>query len=391
MAGRVDVLLHGPNAAVAQPGRVQTAAAVPAAVASVPDTARFYGDPGVGNFYLGMSTPSRSTVATHEAEMSAPLAVLRHSSPSGVPNYTTIDSIIAGGRIPWTSWKATGTQTVARIAAGLEDTWIDAIGAQFAARAPAMIIWTFWHEPENDAAVSGANAPDYRAAQRRMAQRIKALAPNAVFAATLFQFPWSFGTSSGRDWRIWYPDWKGTTAAGSTKFAPDPSDFYVDGDPNSVVELFGIDWYHEFEIQDNPADAITKWTNYTAPSMWTQRLQPMTEFLGKPYAVGEWSTSAAQDGLSFSGATMTLTQYASQVTAGTITFYPTLTNTWIDDYFAQKDYGAGFVVFCYWDDSSTKSTTQVATNPLGVCDPAKTRWARIGLHGQSSSAKTWTG
>ena len=381
------VLLQA-NAGLAAGSGLITPASVQAASA-----ARFYSDPGVGNFYLGMSSPSRSSLATHISKMGgAPLGVLRHSSPSGAPDWTVIDTIRAGGRIPWTSFKATGGRTMASIVSGADDAWIDGIAAGFAARAPWPIWWTFWHEPENDTAVSGSNAPNYRAAQRRIAQRIKAAGvTNSVFAANCYQFPYSFGSASGRDWRIWYADWKGTTTSGG-KFAPNPVDYWVAGDPNSVVELFAIDFYHQFEIQNNPSQPMSKWLDYTGSGMWTDRLQPYTQFLGHPYAIGEWSTSAAQDGLVFDpngDGSFTLTEYNAQVNAGTINFYPETTTSWINDYFG--NHSNDVVAFCYWDDSSTKTTSQVATNPLGVCDPDETRWQAIGAWGRSAFAKTWTG
>lgn len=354
-------------------------------------TPRFFSDPGRGAFYTGLSSPSRTPLATHETKIGAPVALLRTFSTSGAPNYTAIDSIIAGGRIPWTSWKTPAGISIADIATGAADAWIDGIASGLAARAPWPVWWTFWHEPENDAQVSGVNAPNYRLAQRRMRQRIKAAGvTNDVFCCTLFQFPYSFGTTSGRDWRIWYPDWKGTTTTGG-KFAPNPVDYYLNGDPDSVVDVFGMDFYHQWEIQDSPIDPMTKWLDYNGPGMWTARLQPYTQFLGKPYAIGEWSTAAAQDGIVFdpnADGTFTLTEYNAQVSAGTITFYPDQTDSWIDGFFSLKD--DAVVAYCYWDDSSTKGTTQVATNPLGICDPTETRFKRIGLHAASSSAKKWT-
>lgn len=364
-----------------------------------PAGARFAGDPGAGNFYMGMTSSPITPIATQETEMNAPIAVLRTFSTSGGPNYSSIDSIISGGRIPWTSWKTptragkTPAQVVADIATGAEDAWIDAIGAAFAARAPWPIVWTFWHEPENDADVSGANAPNYRAAQRRMATRIKALCSNSTFAAALFMCPFSFNkAASGRDWRIWYPDWKNVTGAGSST-SPDPNDFYLNGDPNSVVDLFGVDFYHGFNIQEPPIDSMSSWNTVLGSNVWTARLQPQTEFLGKPYAIGEWSTAAAQSGGIYDpdgDGSYTLTEYNNQVSNGTITFFPDQTNAWIDDYFGylrQKN----FVIYCYWDSTINKSATEVANNPLGRCDPDNVRWQRLGVWGRSQYAKVWTG
>jgi hypothetical protein len=356
-------------------------------------TARFFSDPGAGNFYLGLSSPSRSPIATHETEMGAPIAMLRCFGTGNTPPWTAADTTIAGGRIPWISWKE-GAFTNSDIAAGLHDDWIDGIAAQMAARAPWPIWWTYHHEPENDAVTQGAvNTAAYRAAQRRMAQRIKAAGvTNSVFAAVLFMCPFTFTPASGRDWRTWYPDWRNATGLGTGQ-NPDPNDFYLQGDPNSVVDVFGIDFYHNFNIQDGPTlDPMTKWNNIVGSTTWSTHLQPKTSFLNKPYGIGEWATSAAQDGLVFDpngDGSFTLVEYNAQVAAGTVNYYPAQTDQWIDANFANKD--NGFVAYCYWDDSATKTTAEVSWNALGICDPAKERWKRIGIWGSSSSAKVWTG
>ena len=66
-------------------------------------TARFYADPGVGNFYLAVS-PNVSSIATHESKMGAPLAMIRLYGTGNTPPWAAADNVIAGGRIPWISW-----------------------------------------------------------------------------------------------------------------------------------------------------------------------------------------------------------------------------------------------------------------------------------------------
>lgn len=354
-----------------------------------PPALRFAGDPGEGNYYVGMA-PTVSTIATHEEKMAAPLGMIRTFSTSDTPPWASADGIIAGGRIPWISWLE-GTRSMTDIAAGVYDAWIDGIAAQFAARAPWPVWWTFHHEPENDAGTGGSPfnstlLAGYRGAQRRIKQRFRAAGvTNDTFVACNYQTPFTFNESaSGRDWRQFYPDWRNTTGAG-TPANPDHNDFWIVGDPNSVVDCIGIDFYHGWEL----ADGLAKWTvgTATAQSGWS-RYGSRTSFLGHPYAVGEWSTMAAQDNVDIDpnhNGIFTIAEYTSQV--GTINYRPDLTNTYIDDYFGNRLNGT--VAFCWWD-SSLAGAGNVAVNPLSIADPAETRWQRLGVWASASTARLWT-
>lgn len=352
------------------------------------DLSRFPADPGAGNYYMGVRAV-RSTVATHEAKLGAPMAMIRSYSTTDTPPWSDADNIRSAGRIPWISWLE-GSRTMASIASGAQDAWIDGIAAGFAARAPWPIFWTFHHEPENDASSSGANAAAYRGAQRRIKLRMRAAGvTNDVFCACCFMTPFTWNhTTSSRDWRTWYPDWKAVTGVGNWD-SPDPNDFYVDGDPDSVVDCIGLDAYHGWDMAGNPPAKMTKWTDVTGTSV-VARVAARSDFLGKPWAIGEWATAAAQDGLIFDpdrNGTFTLTEYNAQVSAGTVNFYPDLTTSWIDDY--MEAYRQRCVAFC-WFDSSLVPNTVVANNPFSVCDPAETRWAALAPWAQSSHAKLWT-
>lgn len=358
----------------------------PAAPPPPVSTQRFAGDPGVGNFYLGV-TPTNSTIATHETKMGASLAMIRTFTGGDTPVWTDIDSIIAGGRIPWMSWR-NGTRSVPDIAAGVYDAWIDGIATQIAARAPWPIWWTWMHEPENDSPTGGTpfNATllaAYRAAQRRIKTRFRAAGlTNDTFCCVNYMTPFTFNeASSGRDWRQFYPDWRNATGLG-TAANPDHNDFYLDGDPNSVVDVIGLDAYHDWQF----ADGIAKFTNTTAATMWS-RYGSRTSFLGKCYSIGEWSTGAAQAPVTVDAnadGVFTVAEYNAQV--GGVTFQPALTNTWIDDYFGNRLNGT--VAFCWWDATVTAGSASV--NLLAVADPAETRWQRLGVWGRDTHARKWT-
>ena len=350
---------------------------------------RFLSDPGPGNFYPGIRAV-RSTVATHEAKLGAPLAMERIYSTNDTPPWSAADTTRSAGRIPWISWLE-GSRSMSSIASGAQDAWIDSIAAGFAARAPWPIYWTFHHEPENDGSTSGANAVHYRNAQRRIKQRLRSAGvTNDVFCAVCYMTPytWNFTNSGGRDWRTWYPDWKNVTGVGNWD-APDPNDFYVAGDPDSVVDCIGLDAYHGWDMAGNPPAKMTKWDDVTGTSV-VARVSSRSDFLGKPWAIGEWATAAAQDGLIYDpdlNGTYTLTEYNAQVSAGTIHFYPDQTTAWIDDY--MESYRQRTVAFC-WFDSALVPSTVVANNPLSVCDPAETRWAALAPWHQGPHAKLWT-
>jgi len=352
-------------------------------------TARFYADPGVGNFYLAVS-PNVSSIATHESKMGAPLAMIRLYGTGNTPPWAAADNVIAGGRIPWISWLE-GGKTNADIANGLEDAWIHGIAAEFKARAPWPIFWTFHHEPENDTISSGANAAAYRGAQRRIKTTFRDDGvTNDVFVANCFMCPFTFQPSSGRDWRTWYPDWRNITGLG-TAANPDPNDFWKHGDANSVVDVFGIDFYHDWDLKALPGDTSSSFNNRTATSVWNTYLGPRTSFLNQPYAIGEWGTAADQDAPKDPNGdgTWTLAEYDASYTAGNITYFPAITDSWIDDYFTTMT-AHGCVAFAYWD-SFTGAANTVVNNPLSIADKLETRWKRLGVWGNKSQAKQWTG
>ena len=355
-----------------------------AAPAPAPVGGRFYGDPGPGNFYLGVA-PQVSDIATHEAKMGAPLAMIRTYSTGNSPPWAAADTIIGAGRIPWISWLEGGF-TNADIGNGVHDDWIHGISDGFKQRAPQMIMWTFHHEPENDTNSSGTNAAAYRAAQRRIKTVMRGDGvTNDVFVCCNYMTPYTFNpAASGRDWRTWYPDWRNITGAGSA-LAPDPADFWRHGDPNSVVDAIGLDFYHGWDLAGVPGDTFAKWTTVTAPNVWTQRLQPKIEFLNQPLAIGEWSTAAAQTGFTKDpngDGSWTLSEYAAD--AG-ITYLTSDTDQWIDDYFSTLT-AHGCFAFAWWDQRLTASNV-VANNPLSVADPAETRWKRLGVWGSKPQAK----
>jgi hypothetical protein len=156
-----------------------------------------------------------------------------------------------------------------------------------------------------------------------------------------------------------------------------------------VVDAIGLDFYHGWDLAGLPGDTFAKWNTVTATNVWSTRLQPKIEFLNQPLAIGEWSTAAAQDGFTKDpngDGTWTLTEYAADTG---ITYLPSQTDAWIDDYFTTL-VAHGCFAFAWWDQRLT-GANEVANNPLSVADPNETRWKRLGVWGNKPQAKLWTG
>lgn len=269
--------------------------------------ARFLGDPGVNKFYFGgapdtITWPDRETaIANWESRMSpwsggVKLGVMRVYELA--PNSSTGLSAAAmsqmsehytNHRQPHISFKLPSdiTTTDAANQTGNFATWMTNLASCFESFAPNPVWWTFWHEPEGD-----LDATEYRAACRNIRTAIKNLGvTNDVFWTTCFICPWTFGAkgNTSGDWRTWYPDWKGTTASGSSKDNPNPVDFYLPGDPNAVCDGIGLDvysWWDEGEPLSN-FDSFATLTGWATSRM---------NFLNLPYIIAEHGVQAYHTG-----------------------------------------------------------------------------------------------
>ncbi|MBL8121552.1 hypothetical protein JNM87_02275 [Candidatus Saccharibacteria bacterium] len=269
---------------------------------------RFPGDPGLGNFYFGgredqLTWPSSATaIANWESNMApwsggAPLGIIRQYSngsiTTGWSGRATTDTHIAANRLVHVSFKlASGVtqsdcvdQTVAFTG------WMDALADAFNAYAPVPIWWTFHHEPENDANWQGSGEAEYRTVCRNIKNALVSRGvTNGMFWTTGYMCPYTFGDAGGaRDWRAWYPDWKGTTQAGSSKNNPDPVDFYLPGDPNAVVDGIGLDVYSWW----NEGESMTSWDDFETLFDWAASRM---DFLGLPYNIMEHGVQAYHTG-----------------------------------------------------------------------------------------------
>jgi len=310
-----------------------------------PTGPRFPGDPGPGKMYMGaaMATQTASAFDPIDAQLGGPKFSASRLYFGSSIGWSTVDAHIAAGRMPVVSFK-NESHALANIASGAEDAWIDSIGAQVKARAPVPFWMTFYHEPE-DNHTTAESATEFRAASRHIVERWHQTGVNNfAYVADYFMTDWTFQSASGRDWRWWYPDWKGTTAAGSSKDSPNIADFYTGS--SSLVNVIGFDIYNFWEI----GMAETKWRTFKSHAdMALSRVG----LLGKPYAVGEWGTMAYQ--------------VNGVVDAAK-------TRTWIIeayDYMVAHD----FVGAMYWNNDFDSSAWDCRLETL---DPGKVRFAAMG-------------
>lgn len=276
--------------------------------------ARFPGDPGEGNFYYGgredQLTWTNSAVAIQnwEDRMSpwsggAKLSIIRVFSQASVVDGFTHRALCnthySNGRMPHVSFKLPSGLSAADAAnqAGSFSAWMDGLASAFQSFAPKPIWWTFWHEPENDADWQGATGEArYRQVCRNIKQALVSRGVvNATFWTTGYMCPYTFGDAGGtRDWRAWYPDWKGTTAAGSSKNNPNPVDFYLPGDSQAVVDGIGLDIYSWWDEGDSQAD----YQSFDTLFMWAHSRMG---FLGLPYNIMEHGVQALHTGVESQG------------------------------------------------------------------------------------------
>lgn len=182
---------------------------------------QFAGDPGEGNYYIGWALgpngnltidavrtnnpgwPGDSKVSViHDYLPSTSTQLISHSRMQGV--------IDEGDFIVSVSFKATNWSH-SQILAGNADTAIANTIAYIKSMAP----WPFWlcfhHEPENDGWTS-VQITTFRAATRYIVQKFRDANVTNVVWMPIYMLPYTFRSGSGRDWRVYHPDYAGSGA-----------------------------------------------------------------------------------------------------------------------------------------------------------------------------------
>lgn len=257
---------------------------------------RFFGDPGAGNIILGFAvqggTQSLFTALTGPTKLNHNFGCARlYDNGSGLLRPSDIDFHTANGRIThstvnagaWVtgSWAAIKNRT--DNAPNMYSSWLATIAAQIKARPKVPILLTWLHEPENNIGSQTADdtaKQDYRAAKRVIHQDLRALGcNNYVNVDCCFMGAATFGAASGRDWRFWYADWKGTTTSGD-KNSPDPRDFF--GGVDQTVDMPGFDAYNFWGNVNQPA--TTPWISFSSAfTGWNA----VSQIHSGPYVIGE--------------------------------------------------------------------------------------------------------
>lgn len=219
-------------------------------------SARFPGDPGNGVFYVGWDQgPKPEGALSNGISLSpAPLSVYHAYSTATHARVqdTHIDTAITNNMIASQSFKL-DFYTPSQITAGSADADIAASITICRDRTPWPIWLCYVHEPE-DNFTSSTSASQYRAAFRYIVQKFRDAGVTNVAWQTILQDPWTFLTTtnntggdgdllddnsssggSGRDWRWWHPDWKGTNNRNST-------DWYTGAD--RMIDMIGLDLYN---------------------------------------------------------------------------------------------------------------------------------------------------
>lgn len=233
-----------------------------------PQSGRFPGDPGQGNFYLdithdntvsggysGQLAGIHARLSAYSPAKTRRLSLHRMYNTGLAVNATEFNWALTNNMIPLPSFKASPTS----VTSGSQDGALSTIASLFlSAKASGKAVWwTYYHEPEDNFTTSTA-AAQVRAAARYIKQFFDdAGCSNCAFVAVLYMAGWTLNPSSGRDWRWWWPDWKGTSTGGSSATNPNPADFYPRGSTDAVVDILGLDSY-QYDTW-YPGQALSKW------------------------------------------------------------------------------------------------------------------------------------
>ena len=351
-----------------------------------PADLRFPGDPGEGRAYIGSNRPNnnntestrvgwvRDRMSSQTTSVSGP----KTRKPTVIRSYVTGSAGVANqpgydwdyperstnrtisrrlvqwahdyGAIPWVQVQV---REIGSPGADVQDGWMDQLASAYdkgltglnaaetnainevktlAAHlmdyAPNPIWLSLDHEPEdNITPTQTARLTRFRKAQRAivLTLRREGVTNTAIVACTFMTMTVRGG--GGRDWRAWYPDWKGTSTGGATSQRPFPNgstaDFYTGTTKTgalteSVVDIVGHDiYYWDWEWKATTAiDNANRFLTVAATAGWGADHQAALNLgihthLGKPWAIGEIGTQAA----GYLGTNGTLIQRAQDLAA----------------------------------------------------------------------------
>lgn len=238
----------------------------------LPVTARFPGDPGEGQYMVGLAfgPNGRNSVAELKKtpQWNAKIKMLHDYASSGAKamDHGSLKEIFdAGMTVASQSFKmlglrnADGTKMTSLqrwqyVNAGKNDAEIR-LSAKFCKTFPTKSIWAcLHHEPEDDF-TDAATQKEYRAAYRRVVRIFREEGVTNVAWAPIYMVPYTF--ESTRDFRNWHADWNGTG-----------------WEADQMMDLFGQDVY-------NPLPGASK--NRSYKEMVVTKAETKTANAGMPY------------------------------------------------------------------------------------------------------------
>lgn len=259
---------------------------------------RFPGDPTAGHVYMGSNVigggnPAFTTLLN---TLARPLGIVRlYDNKNGTVDDARVNFHKAGGRV--TCWTITPSGSGAPYSdfagAGTAVTraWVDGLAAQFKSYAP-WPIWVVWlHEPE-DNITDATSQGQYRTAKRWIHDRLLNFNNVTNYAHVegmyMIQTFDEATSGTGRDWRVWASDYKGTNVG--TKANPSPADFYtgpfVDTTHGSCIDMMGFDTYNHWGQSGN-ANWVSFSSRFLVGWQYTNQIWPNIA-----YAIGETATGA---------------------------------------------------------------------------------------------------
>lgn len=339
-----------------------------------PPSNRFFGDPGVGNMFLGGNAKGGSTGA-FDTFINTTLGgvgrfgICRIYASSGVFPWSDIDYHSARGRVCLVTWNLNanpsvenGYTSIANLSAGSR-TALDAFATQAKARPKIPVYVCFQHEPERhigSITTDDAAKQDFRAAKRSATNYLRAAGVTNFVHVDSCYTKQPFTTQYSGDWRWWHTDWKGTTTSGD-KLTPDVRDFHI---TDTCTDIQGYDCYNWWGVTGHAGSAWQTFQTQFAP----QRNPIVQIFPNTPVAVAEWAC-AEYDG------------DETHVTHNWSAANENLTKTWVHQAL-QTQLANNVVLSCWFNGTDTN----MLTNPAPAANDGPWRQAQFEIElGQTTT------
>lgn len=213
-------------------------------------TELFPGDPGEGHYYIGWALGPNGNLTVDAVRNNNPgwpgddkVSIIHDYAASTSTQFivtSEMDQAIENGFFPSLSVKgrASNGSTLygghTGIVAGDADTALTNTCNYIKAFAPIPIWLCFHHEPENDG-WNSTQLANFRAASRYIVEFFRDQGVTNAAFMPIYMNPYTFRSSSSRDWRVYHPDYAGS------------GNWHTD----LTMDLFGADTYAPFPGNTN--------------------------------------------------------------------------------------------------------------------------------------------